>query len=129
MRFQRLQIPAFGPFTNLELQFAEQPADLHVIYGANEAGKSSLLRAIRDLLFGVHGQSADNFLHDYGELRIKGEILNRSGQKLIFQRRKGNRNTLLAEDGTQLPDHALTPFSAAWMSPTFPPCSVWARAN
>ncbi|GDY19056.1 hypothetical protein LBMAG56_04010 [Verrucomicrobiota bacterium] len=119
MRFQRLQIPAFGPFTNLELQFAEQPADLHVIYGANEAGKSSLLRAIRDLLFGVHGQSADNFLHDYGELRIKGEILNRSGQKLIFQRRKGNRNTLLAEDGTQLPDHALTPFLGSVDEPYF----------
>ena len=110
MRFQRLQIPAFGPFTNLDFQFADQPGDFHVIYGANEAGKSSLLRAIRDLLFGIHGQSSDNFLHDYGDLRIKGELRNRAGTQLIFQRRKGNKNTLLKEDGTQLPDNALVPF-------------------
>ena len=57
MRFQRLQVPAFGPFTNLDLRFPDHPCDLHVIYGANEAGKSSLLRVIRDLLFGIHSQS------------------------------------------------------------------------
>ena len=110
MRFQRLHIPAFGPFTNLDLQFPDQPGDLQVIYGANEAGKSSLLRAIRDLLFGIHAQSADNFLHDYTELRIKGDIRNRAGQPLVFQRRKGNKNTLLDADGQQLPDNALGPF-------------------
>jgi uncharacterized protein YhaN len=110
LRFQRLRVPAFGPFTNLDLQFPDQPGDLQVIYGANEAGKSSLLRAIRDLLFGIHGQSPDNFLHDYGDLRIQGEILNRAGARLVFQRRKGNKNTLLSAEGTQLPDSALAPF-------------------
>lgn len=110
MRFQRLQVPAFGPFTNLDLLFSDHPCDLHVIYGANEAGKSSLLRTIRDLLFGIHGQSPDNFLHDYSALRIRGEIVNRTGTQLIFQRRKGNRNTLLDADGNPLPDDALLPF-------------------
>ena len=110
MRFQRLTIPAFGPFTDLDLQFPNQPGDLHVIYGANEAGKSSLLRAIRDLLFGIHGQSSDNFLHDFAALRIKGEIQNRAGAQLVFQRRKGNRNTLLDEAGQQLADSVLVPF-------------------
>lgn len=110
MRFQRLQIPAFGPFTNLDLGFPDQPADLHVIYGPNEAGKSSLLRAIRDLLFGIHSQSADNFLHDYADLRIRGEIRNRAGQQLVFQRRKGNKNTLLDANGDPLPESALAPF-------------------
>lgn len=110
MRFERLQIPAFGPFSNLDLEFRDKPLDLHVIYGANEAGKSSLLRAVRDLLFGIPAQSADNFLHDYSELRIKGEIGNRAGMRLVFQRRKGNKNTLLDAEGTQLPDNALFPF-------------------
>lgn len=110
MRFARLHIPAFGPFTNLDLRFPSQNGDFHVIYGSNEAGKSSLLRAFRDLLFGIHGQSPDNFLHDYKELRITGEIANRAGEKLIFQRRKGNKNTLLDADGQPLPDHALSPF-------------------
>ena len=110
MRFERLHIPAFGPFTNLKLSFPSTDHDLHVIYGENEAGKSSLLRAIRDLLFGIHGQSSDNFLHDYKNLRLLGEIVNRSGAKLVFQRRKGNKNTLLDKDDNSLPDTALLPF-------------------
>ncbi|GKT09474.1 YhaN family protein [Desulforhabdus sp. TSK] len=110
MRFRRIHIPAFGPFTNLELVFPGRGSDLHVIYGPNEAGKSSLLRAVRDLLFGMHGQSPDNFVHDYKKMRIAGEIVGRSGDRLIFQRRKGNKNTLLDADGNPLPDDALVPF-------------------
>lgn len=112
MRFHRLQIPAFGPFTNLQLAFPPQEHDLHVFYGNNEAGKSSLLRAIRDLLFGIHGHSPDNFLHEYKNLRLLGEIENRAGDRLTFQRRKGTKNTLLDESGNALPDHALRPFLA-----------------
>ncbi len=110
MRFHRLHIPAFGPFTGLDLLFPSMGSDLQVIHGPNEAGKSSLLRAIRDLLFGIHGQTRDNFLHDYGQLRIGGEIVSRDGRRLAFQRRKGTRNTLLDADGHALPDHALAPF-------------------
>ena len=110
MRFHRLDIPAFGPFTDLQLSFPANGGDLHIIYGENEAGKSSLLRAIRDLLFGIHGQSTDNFLHDYKNLRLLGEIENRAGAKLIFQRRKGSKNTLLDETGNPLVDTALLPF-------------------
>ena len=110
MRFQRLKIPAFGPFTDLDLSFSAANQDLHVIYGENEAGKSSLLRAIRDLLFGIHGQSKDNFLHDHKNLRLLGEIENQAGDRLIFQRRKGNKNTLLDESGNALSDSVLQPF-------------------
>ncbi len=110
MRFERLQIPAFGPFTDLDLRFASDPGDLHVIYGFNEAGKSSLLRAVGDLLFGIPGQSPDGFLHDYGALRIRGTILNRAGRAFEFQRRKGNKNTLLDSASQPLPDAALLPF-------------------
>lgn len=110
MRFDRLHIPAFGPFTNLDLKFPVQGGDLHVIYGSNETGKSSLLRAFRDLLFGIHSQSPDNFVHDYKKLRIEGEIVSQAGERLTFQRRKGNKNTLLDADGNELPDNALGPF-------------------
>lgn len=110
MRFHRLHIPAFGPFTDMDLSFPKTGHDLHVFYGENEAGKSSLLRAIRDLLFGIHGQSTDNFLHEYKNLRVIGEIENRDGVRLNFQRRKGNKNTLLDEAGEALSDTALVPF-------------------
>ena len=110
MRFQRLEIPAFGPFTDLKLAFPSGDHDFHLIYGPNEAGKSSLLRAIRDLLFGIPGQSPDDFIHEYKSLRLQAEVLNRTGVGLIFQRRKGNRNTLLDQDGNPLADTALQPF-------------------
>jgi uncharacterized protein YhaN len=110
MRFQRLHIPAFGPFTNLELSFPSAKNDLHVIYGGNEAGKSSLLRAIRDLLFGIHIHTPDNFRHDHAKLRVLGEIENQGGERLVFQRRKGSKNTLLDKDGGPLLDSVLQPF-------------------
>lgn len=110
MRFDRLAVPAFGPFTDFALEFGAGKSDCHLIYGPNEAGKSSLLRAIRDLLYGIHGQTPDNFLHDYQKLKIAGRICNSAGQRLSFQRRKGNKNTLLDETGNVLPDEALAGF-------------------
>lgn len=110
MRFRRLAIPAYGPFTDLALEFPNGTADFHLIYGRNEAGKSSLLRAIRDLLYGIHAQTADNFIHDYKNLRISAEIENRAGQNLALQRRKGKLNTLLDAHGNPLDEAALAPF-------------------
>lgn len=110
MRFNRLAIPAYGPFTGLSLVFPRGEMDFHVLYGRNEAGKSSLLRAIRDLLYGIHAQTPDNFIHDYKDLRITAEIQNRVGQRLALQRRKGQRNTLLDAAEQPLADSALQPF-------------------
>lgn len=102
MRFKRLQIPAYGPFTDFTLDLPKGPSDLHLIYGPNEAGKSSLLRAIRSLLFGIPGQTTDNFLHDYKVLRILAEMEDVNGNSHLFQRRKGNKNTLLDGEGNPI---------------------------
>jgi len=110
VRIERLAIPAFGPFTEFELNFPTVGSDFQLIYGHNEAGKSSLLRAIRDLFYGIHGQTPDNFVHDYKDLRLAGTVCNAVGQRLSFQRRKGNKNTLLDEAGNPLPDDALAPY-------------------
>ena len=42
MRFERISIPAYGRFENMELAFPPAAHDLQVIYGPNEAGKSTL---------------------------------------------------------------------------------------
>lgn len=107
MRFERFSIPAFGRFKNLELKFAPAAHDLQVIYGPNEAGKSTLLRAIRGLLFGIDARTQDNFLHDYDALLIGAEVSDGLGHKLSFYRRKGNRKTLLDANKQELPDDAL----------------------
>lgn len=110
MRLDRLQIPAFGPFCDWERDFPPAPVDLHLMYGPNEAGKSSLLRAIRDLFFGVPARSSDVFRHEGKNLRIAATISRRDGKQLAFQRRKGNKNTLLDEQGRELAESALQEF-------------------
>ena len=110
MRFDQLQIPAFGPFTDFSLTFESGPNDLHLIYGANERGKSSLLRAIDQLLFGIPARSTDNFLHAHQKLRIGATVSASALGRLSFQRKKGNANTLLDPDGNALRDDALKPF-------------------
>lgn len=110
MRFNKIQIPAYGPFTNLEIELPRTGGDFHLIYGQNEAGKSSLLRGLRGLLFGIHGQTKDTFLHLGPQLRVAAELETTEGLVRFFQRRKGTKNTLLDEAGRPLNETELRDF-------------------
>lgn len=94
MRIGALELLRYGRFTNASLDFPALSSDVHIIYGPNEAGKSTSLAAIEDLLFGIPKNSSYNFLHDYSNMRIGG-ILQQEDQSLEFWRRKGNKDTLL----------------------------------
>lgn len=94
MKLAQLLLQAFGPFTGEVIDFAANPAKLHLIYGPNEAGKSSALRAMTDLRFGFHLRSTDDFLHKSSELRIGGVFIDDSGAPIGFVRRKGRGQTL-----------------------------------
>ena len=113
MRFRALHLQAFGPFTDVSLDLSGGQQGLHIIYGPNEAGKSSALRAVRAALFGIHSRTNDNFLHDNKTLRVGGRIENLRGESIAFLRRKGNKNTLLNLDHDQhapLASESLRPF-------------------
>jgi uncharacterized protein YhaN len=108
MKILALDLLAFGPFKDAAIDLSHGCEGLHIVYGPNEAGKSSALRALRQLLFGIPGSSSDNFLHPYPALRI-GAML-RAGDATTVQciRRKGNKNTLRgADDVTVLDDSVL----------------------
>src|SRR5262249_6063037 len=110
MRILNLQLERFGPFTGRSLSFRPS-ARLHVVHGANEAGKSSALAALTDLLFGIERHTPYDFLHNGKDLRIGATIEKRDGKQLTFCRRKGNKNTLLEPvDDTALPEETLTGF-------------------
>ena len=110
MRLCRIDLLAFGPFSDLSLDLSGGREGVHIIYGPNEAGKSSALRALSNLLYGIPRDTLDNFLHPNAELRL-GARLRRSDEKeLRFFRRKGNKNTLLDTGGKPLDDRALEPF-------------------
>ena len=90
MKIQELELLAYGPFTNTTLDLSAADG-LHIIYGPNEAGKSSTLRAIHGLLYGIKSNTSDNFLHDNKKLLIGGRLQNSAGDKLHIHRRKGNK--------------------------------------
>ncbi|PUB84842.1 MAG: chromosome segregation protein SMC [gamma proteobacterium symbiont of Ctena orbiculata] len=108
MRIDELNLAAFGPFTDRVLAFGEN--GLHIVYGPNEAGKSSALRGLKALLYGIDERTLDNFLHANDKLRIRGFLRTTDGQELAFIRRKGRKNTLLTLDGEPLNEQALAPF-------------------
>ncbi len=110
MKIQQLNLSAFGPFTDHELFFGEEGTGLHIVYGPNEAGKSSALRGLKALLYGIEARTQDNFQHDNKRLRISGHLLDSNGHELTFTRRKGNKNTLLSLQGDKLDDAVLAPF-------------------
>ena len=98
MKILRLDLRAFGPFTDVSLDLAAGSEGFHLVYGPNEAGKTSALRALRNLLYGIPGNTSDHFLHDYRSLRIGATLARRDGQQLEIVRRKGNKGTLLPPD-------------------------------
>jgi uncharacterized protein YhaN len=108
MRFRRFELVRYGGFADRVLDFGDGTVDLHLVVGPNEAGKSTMLAAIGDLLFGIPERSPQNWRYDYGDLRIRASIIGPAGE-VDVTRRKGKRNTLLAPDGTALPDDLLAP--------------------
>ncbi|MGH2340665.1 AAA family ATPase [Segnochrobactraceae bacterium EtOH-i3] len=111
MRLLTLDLERYGAFTDRRLTF-RQDARLHLVFGRNEAGKSSALSAVGDLLFGFGHRTSYDFRHDMRSLRIGAEIAARDGRRLAFRRRKGTKNTLLSADSetATLPEDALAPF-------------------
>jgi uncharacterized protein YhaN len=82
-----------------------------MVYGVNEAGKSSALRALRQLLYGIPERSADDFLHPHTKMRVGGRLRSAQGDILELVRRKGRGNTLRsADDNTPVDDAALETF-------------------
>ena len=94
MKIRRIRLDAYGPFTDLTIDLPNSGPDFHMLFGPNEAGKSSALKAIRHMLFGIPAQEPVNFLHGYPKLRVGARLVNGSGDEIEFLRRKGRAKTL-----------------------------------
>lgn len=114
MKFVRLDLIAYGPFTRRSFVFPADGPSLHILYGPNEAGKSTTLRAITSLLYGIEKNTDDAHLHPMSDLRVGATLRHTSGQERAFIRKKGNQATLL--------NHAEQPVDEAqlraWLSIT-----------
>lgn len=107
MRFRRLGLEAYGPFSGTLLDLSRARGNgLHLVYGPNEAGKSSALRAIRDLLFGIPQITPDAHLHAAPALRLSA-VIERGGETLAFVRRKKRKDSLSTPDDQPLEEARL----------------------
>ena len=106
MRFERLELAPYGGYERRALDFGDGRPDLHLIIGPNEAGKSTLLAAIGDLLFGFRRPTAQDWRFESKDLRIAA-TLNHDGGALSIVRRSGLKNTLLGPDGAAIADESL----------------------
>jgi chromosome segregation protein len=108
MRVEELSLERYGAFADRRLVFRPE-ARLHVVLGRNEAGKTTALSAISDLLFGFPNQSAFDFRHEAKSLRIGARLRLKDGRALAFRRRKGRERTLIDEADAPLADDLLAP--------------------
>ncbi|WEX78601.1 AAA family ATPase [Sinorhizobium numidicum] len=112
MRLNQLELVRYGKFTERRLDFGDMrpgEPDFHLVYGPNEAGKSTLFSGFLDLLFGIERLSPYGFLHPYQTMRVGG-ILEAGGCQHHAYRIKRNANSMIGPDEQPLPDNL---FSAA----------------
>jgi uncharacterized protein YhaN len=108
MELLQLNLRAYGPFTNKTLDFGDTACGekarigLHILLGANEAGKSTVLRGLRAVLFGMNDMR-DAHLHPRDMLRVAVKIRTAEGELLHVERRKGKGAKSLLFVGTEKP--------------------------
>lgn len=99
MKILRLDLLAFGHFSDLQLDLSAGEHGVQLIYGPNEAGKSTALRALRALFYGVETRSDDGFLHGNDKVRVGAIVRHSDGTTMDFVRRRGRLNTYLDRAG------------------------------
>ena len=116
MRIKTLSISAYG-------HVPDQTLDLHsdsgvtVIHGPNEAGKSTLMRALQDLLFGLTTKAEWPYVSEISrgsKMQVSGDIETRDGASLHLVRRRGRKAVPIGTrhvDGNDL-DLSLEEFQA-----------------
>jgi len=109
VRLDRIDLLRYGHFANRSIDLPVTTPDYYVIYGDNEAGKSTLLRGISSLFFGVPARTVDVHSCKTSELRI-GATISDGEKTFSFRRRKGTSGTLLNLDDGQLPESLVTGF-------------------
>lgn len=98
MKIDILRLQAFGPFTDKVVDFSGDGHGLNIVFGPNEAGKSTALRAMLGLLYGFGHKVEDAWLHDYRNLEVGGSLRLSDGRLLNLTRYKRRKNDLIDDD-------------------------------
>ncbi len=95
MKFRELKIEHYGLFSDRSFTFDRRGFQL--IYGPNEAGKSTLLQLIRETLFGFPPRTPYAFASHAGSVAARALVEMGDGTAIRFRRRKGNKDTFAGQ--------------------------------
>ena len=110
MRLTRLLLERYGHVSGELLEFPDTHG-LHVVLGANEAGKSTALEAVGDGLFGFPTRGRGRANHP-DDPRVGFTLRGADGFEASFVRRKTGRDKLLDGAGAAVAEAALGRFLA-----------------
>ena len=108
MKIESISITKYGVCNALELSFGDKPG-LTIVYGPNEAGKSTCLSAISDFLFAIPNNSTYGQVYGGDAIRLKAIIRFSSGDIFTLCRKKGRSKTLTDGDGCPVDEAILSP--------------------
>ena len=108
MRIQRLSFDFFGRFTDKSFDFGKtnSPSDFHIIYGPNEAGKTTTMEGYLRLLYGFPMREPYGFQHQRANLQVSG-LLEIDGEARSFTRLPSRSGNLRGDAEVVLPETAL----------------------
>ena len=110
IRIEQLDLAFFGHFTNKQFDFGKQTegkSDFHIVYGINEAGKTTFMESYLRLLYGFEARNEPYaFRHGRANLHVSG-VLRFDDEVREFHRKATTRNSLVDERGNVLPEASL----------------------
>ena len=109
MRLRRLGLDLFGHFTGHALDFGprrENGPDFHIVYGPNEAGKTTTMEGYLRLLYGFDARESYAFRHERKALRVSG-ILDIDGVETPYTRLPSRNASLVDGSNTPVPQAPL----------------------
>ncbi|MBM4074982.1 MAG: hypothetical protein FJ267_04990, partial [Planctomycetes bacterium] len=91
MRIEHLHINRFGHFSDCDIEL--KGSGFHLLFGPNEAGKTTLLQFLRGLLFDFPTRTPYDF-GGSGDLAGIGTMTLADGRRIELRRRKGLKNKI-----------------------------------
>ena len=108
MRLRRLNMLRYGMFDGYSLDFGPSTSgnsDFHIVFGPNEAGKTTIFNGLLDCFFGIPNRTQYSFRH--GSAMSVGAALEIDGNEQELIRIKKRSDSLLDDAGNPIGEEIL----------------------